>query len=189
MRKLGIAENIVFRTEDILKSVPQIQEDFENPAVALEKKHHVIDMVFPSEIRDFLKLLCDNGDMQYWGNLKRTPKHCHGEKDGFSVKLRYVTAPDAAQLKGIQAFVQKQYKDSGEISFEMERTLRSGAALSSRRETRSMTGVPKDVYSSFRNASLMQASRRRQAPRTLFRFCAPRSRILSWKHRIRKLAP
>ena len=43
MRKLGIAENIVFRTEDILKSVPQIQEDFENPAVALEKKHHVID--------------------------------------------------------------------------------------------------------------------------------------------------
>lgn len=67
MRKLGIAENIVFRTEDILKSVPQIQEDFENPTVALEKKHHVIDMVFPSEIRDFLKLLCDNGDMQYWG--------------------------------------------------------------------------------------------------------------------------
>ncbi len=121
MRKLGIAENIVFRTEDILKSVPQIQEDFENPAVALEKKHHVIDMVFPSEIRDFLKLLCDNGDMQYWGEILKERRNTATEKkDGFSVKLRYVTAPDAAQLKGIQAFVQKQYKDSGEISFEME---------------------------------------------------------------------
>lgn len=121
MRKLGIAENIVFRTEDILKSVPQIQEDFENPAVALEKKHHVIDMVFPSEIRDFLKLLCDNGDMQYWGEILKERRNTATEKkDGFSVKLRYVTAPDATQLKGIQAFVQKQYKDSGEISFEME---------------------------------------------------------------------
>ncbi len=121
MRKLGIAENIVFRTEDILKSVPQIQEDFENPTVALEKKHHVIDMVFPSEIRDFLKLLCDNGDMQYWGEILKERRNTATEKkDGFSVKLRYVTAPDAAQLKGIQAFVQKQYKDSGEISFEME---------------------------------------------------------------------
>ena len=121
MRKLGIAENIVFRTEDILKSVPQIQEDFENPAVALEKKHHVIDMVFPSEIRDFLKLLCDNGDMQRWGEILKERRNTATEKkDGFSVKLRYVTAPDAAQLKGIQAFVQKQYKDSGEISFEME---------------------------------------------------------------------
>ncbi len=121
MRKLGIAENIVFRTEDILKSVPQIQEDFENPAVALEKKHHVIDMVFPSEIRDFLKLLCDNGDMQRWGEILKERRNTATEKkDGFSVKLRYVTVPDAAQLKGIQAFVQKQYKDSGEISFEME---------------------------------------------------------------------
>ena len=121
MRKLGIAENIVFRTEDILKSVPQIQEDFENPTVALEKKHHVIDMVFPSEIRDFLKLLCDNGDMQYWGEILKERRNTATEKkDGFSVKLRYVTAPDAAQLKGIQAFVQKQYKDSGEISFELE---------------------------------------------------------------------
>ena len=121
MRKLGIAENIVFRTEDILKSVPQIQEDFENPTVALEKKHHVIDMVFPSEIRDFLKLLCDNGDMQHWGEILKERRNTVTEKkDGFSVKLRYVTAPDAAQLKGIQAFVQKQYKDSGEISFEME---------------------------------------------------------------------
>ena len=91
MRKLGIAENIVFRTEDILKSVPQIQEDFENPTVALEKKHHVIDMVFPSEIRDFLKLLCDNGDMQYWGEILKERRNTATEKkDGFSVKLRYV---------------------------------------------------------------------------------------------------
>ena len=31
MRKLNIAENIVGQTEDILKAVPQILIDFENP--------------------------------------------------------------------------------------------------------------------------------------------------------------
>ena len=121
MRKLGISENILLRTDDILKSVPQIQEEFENPAVALEKKHHVIDMVFPSEIRDFLKLLCDNGDMKHWGEiLKARQNTVTKKKDGFLVRLRYVTKPDEAQLRGIQAFVQKHYQDSGEISFEME---------------------------------------------------------------------
>ena len=121
MRKLGISENILLRTDDILKSVAQIQEEFENPAVALEKKHHVIDMVFPSEIRDFLKLLCDNGDMKHWGEILKARQNTVTEKkDGFLVRLRYVTKPDEAQLRGIQAFVQKHYQDSGEISFEME---------------------------------------------------------------------
>ena len=121
IRKLGISENILLRTDDILKSVPQIQEEFENPAVALEKKHHVIDMVFPSEIRDFLKLLCDNGDMKHWGEILKARQNTVTEKkDGFLVRLRYVTKPDEAQLIGIQAFVQKHYQDSGEISFEME---------------------------------------------------------------------
>ncbi len=121
IRKLGISDNILLRTDDILKSVPQIQEEFENPAVALEKKHHVIDMVFPSEIRDFLKLLCDNGDMKHWGEILKARQNTVTEKkDGFLVRLRYVTKPDEAQLRGIQAFVQKHYQDSGEISFEME---------------------------------------------------------------------
>ena len=121
IRKLGISENILLRTDDILKSVPQIQEEFENPAVALEKKHHVIDMVFPSEIRNFLKLLCDNGDMKHWGEILKARQNTVTEKkDGFLVRLRYVTKPDEAQLRGIQAFVQKHYQDSGEISFEME---------------------------------------------------------------------
>ena len=121
IRKLGISDNILLRTDDILKSVPQIQEEFENPAVALEKKHHVIDMIFPSEIRDFLKLLCDNGDMKHWGEILKARQNTVTEKkDGFLVRLRYVTKPDEAQLRGIQAFVQKHYQDSGEISFEME---------------------------------------------------------------------
>ena len=120
MRKLNIAENIAGQTEDILKAVPQIQADFENPAVALTAKHNVIDKVFPSEIRDFLKLLCDKGDMNRWGEIVKAYKEAAAEKSGgLKVTLRYVTAPDETQLQGIRDFVAKQYgKD--DVTFEME---------------------------------------------------------------------
>ncbi|MBO5145765.1 MAG: F0F1 ATP synthase subunit alpha [Lachnospiraceae bacterium] len=120
MRKLNIAENIAGQTEDILKAVPQIQADFENPAVALTAKHNVIDKVFPSEIRDFLKLLCDKGDMNQWGEIVKAYKEAAAEKSGgLKVTLRYVTAPDETQLQGIRDFVAKQYgKD--DVTFEME---------------------------------------------------------------------
>lgn len=120
MRKLNIAENIVGQTEDILKAVPQIQSDFENPAVALTAKHNVIDKVFPSEIRDFLKLLCDKGDMNQWGNIVKAYKESANEKvGGLTVTLKYVTAPDEVQLQGIKDFVAKQY-GTNDVTFEME---------------------------------------------------------------------
>ncbi len=136
MRKLGIAENIVGRTDDILKSVSQIQSEFENPTLALDKKHHVIDMVFPSEIRDFLKLLCDKGDIRHWDDIVKAYRNIGVEKKGgFAVKLRYVTAPDKEQLRGMQAFVEKQYGSSieknalGEIAFEMEQDATLGGGF------------------------------------------------------------
>lgn len=120
MRKLNIAENIVGQTEDILKAVPQIQSDFENPAVALTAKHNVIDKVFPSEIRDFLKLLCDKGDMNQWGNIVKAYKESANDKaGGLTVTLKYVTAPDEVQLQGIKDFVAKQY-GTNDVTFEME---------------------------------------------------------------------
>lgn len=120
MRKLNIAENIVGQTEDILKAVPQIQADFENPAVALTAKHNVIDKVFPSEIRDFLKLLCDKGDMNQWGNIVKAYKESANEKvGGLTVTLKYVTDPDEVQLQGIKDFVAKKY-GTNDVTFEME---------------------------------------------------------------------
>lgn len=120
MRKLNIAENIVGQTEDILKAVPQILIDFENPAVALTAKHNVIDKVFPGEIRDFLKLLCDKGDMNQWGDIVKAYKESSNDKvGGLTVTLRYVTAPDEVQLQGIKDFVAKQYGTS-DVTFEME---------------------------------------------------------------------
>ena len=71
--------------KDILEAVPQIGVEFEDPTVSLEKKHLVIDRVFPKEIRNFLKVLCDNGDFglldeieQAYMELTKTPEKVGG---------------------------------------------------------------------------------------------------------------
>ena len=56
MKKLSVAVEDAKRTAEIIEALPQITIDFENPTIDLEKKHHMIDMIFPVNIRDFLKL-------------------------------------------------------------------------------------------------------------------------------------
>ena len=65
----GIGNDILKEVSDILDAVPEIRVDFEDPTVALERKHIIIDRVFPEEIRNCLKLLCDNQDFALWDDI------------------------------------------------------------------------------------------------------------------------
>ena len=56
----------------IIEAVPAIGEELSDPTVAITKKHMVIDRIFPTEIRNFLKLLCDNGDFDLFNDIKLT---------------------------------------------------------------------------------------------------------------------
>ena len=96
--------------KDILEAVPQISVEFDDPTVSLEKKHLVIDRVFPKEIRNFLKVLCDNGDFglldeieQAYIELTKTP-----EKVEAQAELTYVTPPTPEQMERIRLFLAKE---------------------------------------------------------------------------------
>ena len=100
--------------KDILEAVPQIGVEFEDPTVSLEKKHLVIDRVFPKEIRNFLKVLCDNGDFglldeieQAYMELTKTP-----EKVEAQAELTYVTPPTTEQMERIRLFLAKECNNS-----------------------------------------------------------------------------
>ena len=58
--ELEIPSETVGETEAILDELPELLEALSDPTAKIEKKHRVIDRIFPEEIRDFLKLLCDN---------------------------------------------------------------------------------------------------------------------------------
>ena len=111
MRGLNIASDVVDQANDIFTAVPQVKLDFENPGVAVSAKHHVIDKVFPHQIRDLLKVLCDNGDVELWDQILEAYKNSSPErKDEFVVTLSYVTEPTEEQLAGIKDYVIKKYK-------------------------------------------------------------------------------
>ena len=111
LRELNIPGDIVGQTGDIFKAVPQVKLDFESPAVSLSAKHNVIEKVFPLQIRDFLKVLCDNGDVYLWDDICTAYRELSPEKKGeFVVTLSYVTEPTKEQLQNIRDFVQKKYQ-------------------------------------------------------------------------------
>ena len=131
LRELNIAANIVGQADDIFTAVPQIAEEFANPSISLASKHNVIEKVFPLQIRDFLKLLCDNSDTGLWKDIVKAYMEAAPERKGeFVVTLKYVTAPDDEQLQGIKDFVAKQYNTT-EFTFELEedKTLGGGFVI------------------------------------------------------------
>ena len=64
LRKTDISRELLQQVEDILEAVPQVRTEFEDPTVEIAKKHLIIDRIFPQEIRNFIKILCDNQDFQ-----------------------------------------------------------------------------------------------------------------------------
>ena len=52
--ELSVPEEAVLETEKIFRSTPQLKGALENPLVSLKEKEHVIDRVFPQEMKNFL---------------------------------------------------------------------------------------------------------------------------------------
>ena len=107
LRNTEISKELLQQVKDILEAVPQVRVDFEDPAVEVSKKHLVIERIFAKEIRNFLKILCDNNDFSLfdevcvaWAELGQTT-----EVTQRRAELLYVTAPNEEQLAGIRRFL------------------------------------------------------------------------------------
>ncbi|MDD3369724.1 MAG: F0F1 ATP synthase subunit alpha [Lachnospiraceae bacterium] len=131
LRDLQINREIVNQTLEILDTVPTMMEEMQNPTVELRSKHLAIERIFPMEIRDFLKLLCDNnaiGDAHEILNdyIVQLPKG----KNVPVVQIIYVTKPTDSQLRGIEDFVRNKYK-CHDVEFVMheDKSLISGFIL------------------------------------------------------------
>ena len=132
LRKTDIPKEMLTQVKEILEAVPQVRVDFENPAVAVEKKHLVIERVFPKEIRNFMKILCDNNDFALfdeivaaYDDLDKEPEN--GDK---KAELVYVTAPNEEQLAGIRKFLNKEFgSEDMELEMKEDPSLKSGFIL------------------------------------------------------------
>ena len=132
LRKTETPKELLQQVKDVLEAVPQVRSEFEDSTVSIEKKHLIIDRVFPKEIRDFLKILCDNMDFGLfdeictaYDELGRKPEAKENQ-----AQLIYVTAPTDEQLEGIKAFLAKEFHNPDmELTLKEDKSIKSGFVL------------------------------------------------------------
>ena len=132
LKELEIPEDVIEQALDIFQTVPVLMEQFCNPAADLAGKHRAIDKIFPSQIRDMIKVMCDDQDIELFPEVCKAYKETQWKKTGKErAIIKYVTEPTEEQLEGIREFVKKESgSDEIELVCEKEESLGGGFVLS-----------------------------------------------------------
>ncbi len=128
---LGITPEAVTETETVFSACPELTEILDSPVVSPEEKTAVIDKLFPAEIQSFLKVVCQNGQINSipmivseYRSLERQQKQC-----AYAV-LEYVTPLTETQLAAMKRFVcARTGKPDAEIQLRQNPELLGGFVL------------------------------------------------------------
>ena len=126
-----VSASVMSSTSGIFEVLPETLSELSDPTVALEKRDAIIDRIFPNEVRDTLKLLCAENELNLWKDIASQYNEIRATAERqLTVRLRYVTKPSEKQLMDIQKFVFDKYKTQ-KCDFEMEedKTLGGGFIL------------------------------------------------------------
>ena len=109
--ELSVSTEAVQTTKEIFREVPGLAESLENPLVPFEAKSRVIDRVIPDEMKNFIKVACRHRNILH-------------------AVMRYVTPPKDEQLKGIKAFLCREFQaEQAEIEMIEDKSLIGGFVL------------------------------------------------------------
>ena len=132
MHDLHVSRDLIQQVNGILEAVPQVRVDFENPSVPVDKKHMIIDRIFPESVRNSLKILCDNNDFALWNDICEAYESINStpEKRWSTAQILYVTPPDEEQLDKIRKFLAREYNNEDiTIETKEDKSLKSGFIL------------------------------------------------------------
>ena len=107
---LGISREIVEETKRIFSLTTELPKVLDSPVVTLKEKERLIDVIFPEEIRNFLKVLCDYGSVNQIADIFIAYESCVDAKSGtLRATLYYVTPPTDSQLAQIKKYLVRKY--------------------------------------------------------------------------------
>ena len=129
--KMHVPNSEIEETSRIFEVLPETASQLSDPTVPLENRLAIIDSIFPTEVRDILKVLCQNGLLSSWMDIADEYRRVSEEESTkLSVRLRYVTKPEEEQLKRIQTFVYNKYHTRNiEMRLEEDASLGGGFIL------------------------------------------------------------
>ena len=116
--ELKISKKIIDDSQEILSLVPELKENLISPVVSNQKKHNIIERVFPKEMQNFFMVLCDYQSMEIIDQIFVAYKNYYNEKNSIlEAKLIYVTVPNEEQLNTIKKILMsKHHKNQVELS-------------------------------------------------------------------------
>ena len=129
--ELGVKKDIVEKTKEIFSLTEELPKMMRSPIVSKEAKHHLIEDIFPEEIRNFLKVVSDCQKMDLMDEIFLAYKKTYDENNGIlCAEMSYVTAPDKAQVAQMKAYLANKYgKQTVELSMVEDKSLIGGFVL------------------------------------------------------------
>jgi F-type H+-transporting ATPase subunit alpha len=107
---MSVPLGTILNAKEILEAVPILGEQLNDPTLSLAKRHNIVDKIFPQDIRDFMKLLCDNNAVDRLNDIFDIyERAAHKQQGDFHVILSYATPPTEEQLVGIKGFIKNKY--------------------------------------------------------------------------------
>ena len=108
--ELGIDKDIAEDARAAFEEVPELKKTLTNPVIPIRTKHRIIEKVFPEEIRNFFKILCDYRSVEAVEDIFAAYKEYYNEQNGIlTAHLVYVDMPDEKQLEQMGTFLCKKY--------------------------------------------------------------------------------
>ena len=129
--ELAIPKECIEETAQIYQKVEELKKIFADPTVKIEKKHRLVERLFPKEMEHFLKVLCDHhlmGDFeeiyQAYEIYKKKQEHI------LSAVLTCTDPPNEEQLLGIKKFLKDTYgKKEVNLTLREDKSLIGGFIL------------------------------------------------------------
>jgi F-type H+-transporting ATPase subunit delta len=128
--ELNVSETAVKNARDILQN-KELMDALSNPVVLKSEKHIIIDSVFEKDIKNFLKVICDNDNIGLIGQIFDIYEDMVLESMGIiRATLTYVTKPDVDQIEKVKEYVCSKYDKKGVVlEFKEDTSLLGGFVL------------------------------------------------------------
>ncbi len=109
--RMQVPKNVIDETSRIFEVLPETSSQLSDLSVPLEQRHEIINRIFPNEVRDILKVLCDDNALASWKEIAvQYYKTTDQQNRELFVRLRYVTKPSEEQLIKIRKFISDRYQ-------------------------------------------------------------------------------
>lgn len=117
---LGLREENIQNTKEILLKNSELLQVLENPSIKKSQKEAVIDTLFAKEICGFVKLLSANQCINIVNMIfEEYDNILLNSKNIMKAKLAYVTKPDETELGQIKDMICNKYNRAG-VSLELQ---------------------------------------------------------------------